>query len=65
MKPRPVLARFFWLCPVVSVVLAAGVFILVGVKVWTAVIAAVLLGCPIAVAWTLVAGRLSHREEPR
>ena len=55
------LARGFWLCPVLSLILGVALLIVLGVHWWTALVAAVLLGCPIAVLWALIADRLSRR----
>ena len=65
MRVPDVLARAFWLCPVLSLVLAAAVLVLFGVTLWTAVLTAVVLACPIAAAWTLVAGRLNRGDIKR
>ena len=63
MTLRHALARGLWLCPVLSLVLATAVLLLFGASVWTALVVGVLLGCPIAVAWALVADRLSQPHE--
>ena len=62
---RAFLACGLWLCPTLSLLLAVAILVLLGVSWWTAVVAAVLLGCPVAVAWTLVADRLGRREIDR
>ena len=61
MRRTGLLARGFWLCPVISLVLAATVLIRLGVNRWAALVAAALLGCLVAAAWTIVAERSSHR----
>ena len=65
MRRTGLLARGFWLCHAISIVLAAAVLILLGVKWWTALVAAGLLGCLVAVVWTVVADRSSHRAIDR
>ena len=53
-----VMNRWIWLCPVLSVAVAIGVFIALGLSVWTAVLAALVVGCPIAALWACFAGRV-------
>ena len=65
MRREGMIARGFWLCPAISLVLAAAVLILLGVKWWTALVAAGLLGCLVAAVWTVVADRSSHRAIER
>lgn len=55
------LARGFWLCPLLSLMLATGVLVLLGVSWWTAPVVAVLLGCPVAAVWMLVGGGRRRR----
>lgn len=40
-----------WLCPFVMLGLAAGILILFGVTVWTAILVALLLVCPAIMIW--------------
>ena len=65
MRPGGLLARGFWLCPAISLVLAAAVLILFGVNWWAALVAAGLLGCVVAAVWTVIADRSSHRQIER
>ena len=54
--------RLLWLCPALSLILAAALLWLVGLTLWTAVVAAVLIGCPVAVVFALLAERLGKHE---
>jgi hypothetical protein len=63
--PARRLARGAWLCPALSLVLATGVLVMLGVSWWSAVAGAALLGCLIAAAWAIVAQRSSHRAIER
>ena len=65
MSARSGLARGLWLCPVLSLLLAAGVLLLLGMRWWTVLIAVVVLACPITAGWVLLADRLSRREIER
>jgi hypothetical protein len=61
--PAPSLVqRLLWICPIASVAATAALFWVFGLGVWTAIAAGVLLACPIAVAWALVAAR---RDKPQ
>lgn len=64
MNPRTwrLVSRWLWLCPVLSVALAAALPFVLGVRLLTAVLMAVLLACPISAAWVLVAERLGRRQ---
>lgn len=55
---------FLWLCPILSVVLAAAILVALGLSLWTAILAAIVLACPIAALWAYFAGRSLriHRE---
>jgi SAM-dependent methyltransferase len=46
-----------WICPLASLALAAGVLLLFGWSVWTALAAVVLMACPVAWLWAAIAGR--------
>lgn len=50
--------RWLWLCPLVSVAMAAVLLFVFGVSVWTAAVVAVLVGCPMAVGLVLVTERV-------
>lgn len=43
--------RWLWLCPVISILLAALVLYLFGFTWWSAILVAVLLVCPATVIW--------------
>lgn len=43
--------RWLWLCPALAVLLAAGVLILFGLTLWSALLAALLLVCPALILW--------------
>lgn len=59
-KPRPPRARWWWLCPSLAIALAAAVFALRGLTWWTALLAALLLVCPVLMVW----GFFYLRREP-
>jgi hypothetical protein len=64
-KYGALLTQLLWLCPLVSVALAVLLFWLSGVTPWTAAIAGLLLGCPIAVAWALFDAWREQRKSIR
>lgn len=58
LETAPSLAeRLLWICPILSVLAAGFLFWVFGIEPWTALLAAILLGCPIAVAWALMGAR--------
>lgn len=57
--------RLLWLCPLAAVVVAAAILWLFGLTLWTALAAALLIGCPLAVAWALVTERITKRDTSR
>ena len=57
--------RLLWICPILSVVAAGVLFWVFGLEPWTAVFAAILLGCPIAVAWSLMGARRRRNSSIR
>ena len=59
------LTKLLWLCPLVSIAFAALLLSLSGVAPWTAAIAGLLLGCPIAVAWALFDAWREQRKSTR
>jgi len=61
-RTRRLVRRWLWLCPVVSVVMAAVLPSVLGVNLWTAVLVAILLACPISVALALIAERVGRRR---
>jgi Flp pilus assembly protein TadB len=54
------LDKWMWLCPALAVVLAAAVFALFGLSVWSALLAALLLVCPALLLWAV-----NERRAPR
>ena len=59
---RRIVDLMLWLCPMLSIVLAAALFWVVGLTLWTAVAAGVLVGCPVAVVFALLAEWLGKRR---
>ncbi len=55
-----------WLCPLLMAALAAAVLLLWGLSLWTALIAALFLACPVFVAWGIFMARRSLKalDEP-
>ena len=55
-NPRPESAaqRWMWLCPLLAVMLAAGIFVVFGWNLWSALLAAVLLVCPVLFVWGVI-----------
>lgn len=49
--------QLLWLCPILSVGVAALLFWTFGLTWWSAILAAAVLGCPLAVGWALLAER--------
>lgn len=43
--------RWAWLCPALGLVMAAAVFYLWGLSLWTAILAALMLACPLTLLW--------------
>jgi hypothetical protein len=48
---REFFARCSWLCPLACALLAVAVLVYFGVSLWSALLAALLLLCPVVVAW--------------
>src|SRR3990172_4689811 len=46
--------RWGWMCPLVMLACAAGILMLWGFSVWTAVLVAVLLVCPAIMVWGVI-----------
>lgn len=57
--------RLLWLCPLASLVVAAAILWAFGLTLWTALVAALLIGCPLAIVWALVTGRITKRDISR
>ena len=55
-------SRLLWLCPALSLIFAALLLWVSGLTLWTAIVAGVLIGCPVAVAFALLAERFGNRE---
>lgn len=55
--------RWLWLCPILAVVLAAGVLMLFGFTFWGALLAAVLLVCPALILWGAIEVMLDERRQ--
>lgn len=55
--------RWLWLCPILAVVLAAGVLMLFGLAFWGALLAAVLLVCPALILWGAIEVMLDERRQ--
>jgi hypothetical protein len=54
---RHSLGRFAWLCPLLAIVLAAGVLAIFGLSWRNAAFAALLLVCPAVILWGVIAAR--------
>jgi len=55
--------RWIWLCPVLSVTVVIDALVAFGLSLWTAILAALVLGCPIVALWAFFTGRLT-RDRP-
>ncbi len=47
-------ARWVWLCPLLALALAAGILVLWGFTLWTALGVALFLVCPAIIIWALL-----------
>lgn len=52
--PSDFVQRWLWLCPALGVALAAGVLMLFGITLQTALLAALLLVCPAIFVWAFL-----------
>lgn len=52
--PLAFASRLGWLCPLLGLVMAAGVLYVWGFSLWTAILAALMLACPITLLWGLM-----------
>lgn len=59
----PFANRWLWLCPILAVVLAAGVLILFGFTFWGALLAALMLVCPALILWGAIEIALDERRQ--
>ena len=55
--------RWLWLCPFLSIVLAAAVLMLFGFSFWGALLAALLLVCPALLLWGAIEVVLDERRQ--
>jgi hypothetical protein len=55
--------RWLWLCPLLSIVLAATVLMLFGFGFWGALLAALLLVCPALLLWSAIEVMLDERRQ--
>lgn len=55
--------RWLWLCPVLSIVLAAAVLMYFGFTFWGGLLAALLLVCPAMLAWGAIELWLDERSQ--
>ena len=51
--------RLLWVCPIAFLVTAAALLWFFDFTLWTALGVALLLACPVSIAWALLAERLS------
>lgn len=57
------LSVWTWACVIGMMVLAAVILIFLGFSIWTALLAAILLGCPLTLLWGAIQLWLSPPEE--
>lgn len=55
--------RWLWLCPVLSIVLAAVVLMIFGFTFWGALLAALLLVCPALLVWGAIVATIDARRQ--
>jgi DNA-binding FrmR family transcriptional regulator len=55
--------QWAWLCPWVRLGATAGMFMLLGLSVWTALLATCLLACPVLQVWGAI--QVKRRQQPR
>jgi F0F1-type ATP synthase membrane subunit b/b' len=55
--------RWMWLCPILAVVIAAAVLRSFGFSWWSAVLAALLLVCPVLIVWGAIEVALDERRQ--
>lgn len=63
--PKHFVDNWLWLCPALSVVLAAAVVMAFGLNWWSAVLAALLLVCPAPILWGAMRIALDERKARR
>jgi hypothetical protein len=64
-RDDPLLRRLAWLCPAVTVLAFAALLLLFGLSLWTAAALALLVACPVAAGWAIVAERRVAAETRR
>ena len=52
--------KWAWLCPWLAIALAAAVLVLWGLTLWTALVVALLLACPVIMLWAVIKLRRPH-----
>jgi predicted benzoate:H+ symporter BenE len=57
--------NWLWLCPALAVVLAAAVLMAFGLNGWSAVLAALLLVCPVLILWGVIRIARDERKARR
>lgn len=57
--------RWMWLCPILAVVIAAAVLWSFGFSWWSALLAAVMLVCPVLILWGAIQVALDERRSRR
>lgn len=57
--------RWVWLCPILAILLAAGILWAYGLDWWTAMLAAVLLVCPALILWGAIRIAVDERRTRR
>lgn len=55
--------RWLWLCPVLSILLAAAVLMVFGFTFWGALLAALLLVCPAMLVWGAITLFIDERRQ--
>ena len=63
--PLALASRLLWLCPILGLVAGAVILWLFGLSLWTAILSALLVACPLVLAWLVVReGRPGHGRTP-
>jgi protein-S-isoprenylcysteine O-methyltransferase Ste14 len=62
--PHVFASRWGWLCPLLGLAMGAGVLYLWGLSLWTAILAALMLACPITILWGLMTLRRYPQLQP-
>lgn len=57
--------RWLWLCPALAIVVAAGILWAYGFAWWSALLAALLLVCPVLILWGVLQIALEERQAHR